>query len=318
MRKIVFLTIGVICFFCCIFLIKKNTIVNLCKNTIQKDFKLEVYEVWNRSDIFESLKTANDKLSIKYSKKDIWFSTCIISEYYSQTDSPFLGVVELVDTIKLNNFINDSLFINSFDTVPIFLYGYNYSDTTSTSFNLYALKNCCTSKTDIDSNKIGYQIIDKEISNQLGLQLDVNGAKRWLSLTKRNKGKSIAIALNRFVVSCPGIRESIGGGRLSVYHKSLSFCEYLNIKENLVNNSIYFRTPVPPVPPAPLLSTDLGDCTYAVESHINSQRGKEINYIQKVGGKYIVNIIDVNYGGSYSATIYTDSDCNVTSVNISR
>ena len=65
------------------------------------------------------------------------------------------------------------------------------------------------------------------------------------------------------------------------------------------------------------------DCTYEVKSHINSQRGKEINYIQKEGSKYIVNIIDQTetgmlYGGSYSATIYTDSDCNVTSVSISR
>ena len=70
-------------------------------------------------------------------------------------------------------------------------------------------------------------------------------------------------------------------------------------------------------------SSDDSDCTAAVKSHINRQNGKEVNYIQKSGDKYIVNIIDqtskgVMYGGSYSATIYTDSDCNVTKVNISR
>ena len=59
------------------------------------------------------------------------------------------------------------------------------------------------------------------------------------------------------------------------------------------------------------------DCTHDVKSHINRQRGKEINFISKVGnGKYVVNIIDMNIGEDYSATIYTDSDCNVTSVSV--
>jgi len=66
------------------------------------------------------------------------------------------------------------------------------------------------------------------------------------------------------------------------------------------------------------------DCTYEVKNHINSQNGKEVNYISKFGkNKYSVSIIDITdsglaYGGSYSATIKTSCDCDIVSVSISR
>ena len=58
-----------------------------------------------------------------------------------------------------------------------------------------------------------------------------------------------------------------------------------------------------------------------VRVHINSQDGREVNFIQHLGeGKFAVNILDMTskgmaLGGSYSVTVRTDCECNVIGVN---
>ena len=57
------------------------------------------------------------------------------------------------------------------------------------------------------------------------------------------------------------------------------------------------------------------DCKYEVKQHINSQPGKEINYISGSNGKYVINVLDINRG-EYSATVRTGDHCRILSIEI--
>ena len=83
---------------------------------------------------------------------------------------------------------------------------------------------------------------------------------------------------------------------------------------------IYLLTPREEKASTESLCDGPGDatCKVAVQNHINSIDGMEVNYIQHISdGKFVVNVLvlDDTRAGDASRTVTTDCNCNVVGVN---
>lgn len=85
-------------------------------------------------------------------------------------------------------------------------------------FTLIALKSGLEGKAALD----GEVVVDSRIQfnnngrPEVGMSMNVEGAKAWKALTGRNVGKSIAIALDDKIRSFPNVLGEIGGGQSSI------------------------------------------------------------------------------------------------------
>ncbi|MCF8296530.1 MAG: hypothetical protein K9J13_03210 [Saprospiraceae bacterium] len=60
------------------------------------------------------------------------------------------------------------------------------------------------------------QAFSSNSGNEILIEMNANGARKWLKLTKENIGKSIAIVIDDCVYSYPTVQSEISGGRSSI------------------------------------------------------------------------------------------------------
>ena len=129
-----------------------------------------------------------------------------------------LGFVKTRDTVYLNKLLNDNGIKTKFPPEMFLAYGIqngNPRDKDSV-VNIFAIKvaepklyplptgdNIEDSRVDFDP-LTGYPLIVFEF--------DVDGSNNWYTMTKRNRGKPVAILINDFVLTAPVVEESIPGG----------------------------------------------------------------------------------------------------------
>lgn len=85
----------------------------------------------------------------------------------------------------------------------------------SNYFALYAIKVPANNEAMITGKDIENATAEADKTNgtvNIMLTMTENGSQKWEKMTRNNVGKSIAIVVDRKVVSCPVVYEAISGG----------------------------------------------------------------------------------------------------------
>ena len=129
-----------------------------------------------------------------------------------------LGFVKTRDTVYLNKLLNDNGIKSKFPPELFLAYGTQTDNPVDKDsvVNIYAIKvtdpkfyplptadNIEDCRVDFDP-LTGYPMIV--------FDFDVDGSNNWYTMTKRNKGKPVAILINDFVLTAPVVEEAIPGG----------------------------------------------------------------------------------------------------------
>jgi SecD/SecF fusion protein len=89
----------------------------------------------------------------------------------------------------------------------------------SNNFSLYAVKMPANNKAIITGKDIENAAAEADQTNgtvNIMLTMTENGSSKWEQMTRANVGKSIAIVVDRKVVSCPLVYEAISGGKTQI------------------------------------------------------------------------------------------------------
>ncbi len=133
--------------------------------------------------------------------------------------SPIVGVVELRDSAKVNQFLSIPRVRQLFPADLRFAWHFQPMGEETEFLYLYALKATRNGQAAMD----GKYVTDARTATdpytgsfEVSMNMNAEGAKRWANLTRENVGKSIAIVLDEVVYSAPNVNEEIKGGSSSI------------------------------------------------------------------------------------------------------
>ena len=128
-----------------------------------------------------------------------------------------IGIVDLKDTGKVNQYLSLDIVKNNFPADLKFLYGIEEKEAKSNrkSLPLYAIKTILGSdkaKLEGDGVEDSRQDYDERGRPAIKMQMTPTGTRTWARLTTDNTGKPIAIVLDDIVYSAPNVMGPIEGG----------------------------------------------------------------------------------------------------------
>ncbi len=137
-----------------------------------------------------------------------------------QSFTPSIGGVALQDTATYFSYINNDVVKSAFPPEMKFLFGLEEKDAKGqTFFPLYAIKTVSGSdKAPIEGDAVANasQVFDQMGKPAISMQMNPTGTKQWARLTKKNKGRPIAITLDDIVYSAPNVTGPIDGGNSEI------------------------------------------------------------------------------------------------------
>lgn len=221
------------------------------RNLLQASAHLQFWEVYNIDEIGNNLEQA-DKALAEYtsgvspdsakaladSAKSAADSAKLLANqhplfnvlrfYQPQRDKngqPYyaaaIGVVQLKDTSKLNEYLNLDVVKNNFPSNLKFLYGLMQKDDKNKlrSFELYAVKTIPgTDKAKLEGEGVEEARADYDERGRpaIKMQMTPTGSRVWAKMTTDNVNKPIAIVLDDVVYSAPNVNGPIEGGNSEI------------------------------------------------------------------------------------------------------
>jgi len=153
----------------------------------------------------------------KLDPKDTFFSWVHLHETYPESSK--IGTCNEADLKHLWNYIQGEAFQNKFPNDLIITTGAEVNDQ---MISLYAIRksevnDIFPSKQDID--EVSVRKTDHEENYALYLSFSGSGTEKWATMTRKNKGKDIAILLEGKVIAAPRVMEEIKNGECSISGK---------------------------------------------------------------------------------------------------
>lgn len=131
-------------------------------------------------------------------------------------DNGTIGRVFVNDTAQVREFLQSEAVRTQFPSEIVWMYGKDDNKTKMVS--LYAIKTYGRDKPKLEGAVIekATQDFDQAGGPEVTMQMNAAGAKTWADMTRANKGKYIAIALDNVVYSAPHVNDVIEGGNSSI------------------------------------------------------------------------------------------------------
>ena len=214
------------------------------RNFLQSSANLQFWEVYNISELAESIKNADvnlqnylngvsatDTAALKdslRSKQNANPFLTILHPIDVQTDkngkqyfSASLGSVLLQDTSLFYSYINNEVVKSVMPANVKFLFGVEEKAEKGGQrfFPLYAIKTIPGSdKATLEGDGVqnAGQSYDQSGRPSISMQMNPIGTKTWARLTEKNIGRPIAIALDDVVYSAPNVNDAISGGNSEI------------------------------------------------------------------------------------------------------
>jgi SecD/SecF fusion protein len=220
---------------------------------LQSSANLQFFEVYNISEIDESLVaaetalaltlkgTATDSLSLakadSAAKSDTsrlaQMANRPITSLFAGMDQPqqdpttgkvvypsAIAVVQQKDTAQLGEYLRSDVVATKLPLNLKFVYGDigTSNDRSTGMFGLYALKTLDGVRSKLEGERItdARQDFDERGRVAISMRMDQVGARTWALMTKENIGKGIAIVLDDFVLSAPTVQGEIAGGNSQI------------------------------------------------------------------------------------------------------
>ncbi len=171
----------------------------------------------------EELKEAEDlsKDQAEWMKNNPLFAKLQINQYQGQVaESPAVGVAHYSDTALINQYLNLKQVKELLPRHLMFKWTVKAIDAKEQYYQLVALKGSNRNGTPALEGDV---ITDANVSYGQGskmpsvsMQMSPEGAKIWARLTKENKDRCIAIALDDYVYSYPIVNQEITGGNSEI------------------------------------------------------------------------------------------------------
>jgi SecD/SecF fusion protein len=162
----------------------------------------------NQTDLENAKRHLNAYISFNYDPKT------------GPIDNGVIGYVSTKDTMILRSYLESQAVRSQFPAELGFLYGMpeNEQVKKSGALPLYAIKTFGREKAKLEGDAITNTGADYNQSNEAEVSMEMNktGAEIWKNMTKANKGRFIAIALDNLVYSAPRVNDEIAGGRSSI------------------------------------------------------------------------------------------------------
>jgi SecD/SecF fusion protein len=135
-------------------------------------------------------------------------------------DNGIIGYVKSTDSAMVRSYLETPAVRSNFPGQLAFLYGAPQSKKASSDFlPLYAIRTYPNGKARLEGDVITGTSADyQQNSNDAEITMKMNstGARIWEEITKDNKGRFVAIALDNFIHSAPRINDVIAGGNSSI------------------------------------------------------------------------------------------------------
>ncbi len=140
------------------------------------------------------------------------------------TDRPIIGYSSIVDTAKINKWLAEPSVKNKIPRNVKFAWEAKPDETVKENTGkdllaLIALKSNASDKAPLEGDVITEAYQDYEsnsINPAVFMNMNNKGAREWADLTKKNKGRSIAIVMDGLVYSYPNVNGMITGGRSQI------------------------------------------------------------------------------------------------------
>ncbi len=139
-------------------------------------------------------------------------------------DRPVIGYSSVVDTAKINKWLAEPSVKNKIPRNVKFAWEAKPDETIKENtgkdlLGLIALKSNSSDKAPLEGDVITEAYQDYEnnsINPAVFMNMNNKGAREWSDLTKKNKGRSIAIVMDGLVYSYPNVNGMITGGRSQI------------------------------------------------------------------------------------------------------
>lgn len=131
-------------------------------------------------------------------------------------DNGRVGQVLIKDTVEVNRILQSDVIKSQFPSEIVWMY--STPQKKSPFVELYAIKTYGRDKAKLEGETITDARADYDQSGKVAVSLEMNpiGSKIWADMTRANKGRYIAIAVDNAVYSAPVVNEPIEGGRSSI------------------------------------------------------------------------------------------------------
>ncbi len=191
---------------------------------------IERHEALNTATV-EKETTAAESTPLNQTEEDLGLETTTEIEEETQTlvsglfavlqpsdaHSPIVGYANSYDTVKVNQYLNMPEVKSLFRDVN-FMWSVKAMGN-SNVFELYAINRGAKGTAPLDGADVADangEFAQNSSRAEVSMVMTPSGAKKWAQLTKQNVGRFIAIVLDDFVYSCPGLEAEITGGRSSI------------------------------------------------------------------------------------------------------
>lgn len=220
---------------------------------LQSSANLQFFEVYNISEIDESLVAAESALALTLkgiATDSLWqakadsidkadtsrpaqLANRPISSLFAGMDKPqqdpatgrvtypsAIAVVQQKDTAQLGEYLRSEIVATKLPLNLKFVYGDigTSNDRSAGVFGLYALKTLDGVRSKLEGERItdARQDFDERGRVAISMRMDQVGTRTWAIMTKENIGKGIAIVLDEFVLSAPTVQGEIPGGNSQI------------------------------------------------------------------------------------------------------
>jgi SecD/SecF fusion protein len=131
-------------------------------------------------------------------------------------DNGTIGLVAIKDTGLVRSFLQSEGVRNQLPAELVWMYG--IPEKKSTAVTLYAIKTYGREKAKLEGETVTNASMDYDQAGRPEVRMSMNsiGSKIWADMTRINKGKYIAIALDNIVYSAPHVNDVIEGGTSSI------------------------------------------------------------------------------------------------------
>ena len=157
-------------------------------------------------------------------KQERPFSGMFDVEVPVYTDRPIIGYASIVDTAKINQWLAEPSVVKKIPRNVKFAWEAKPDETVKENtgkdlLGLIALKSNANDKAPLEGDVITEAYQDYEsnsINPAVFMNMNNKGARDWADLTKKNKGRAIAIVMDGLVYSYPNVNGMITGGRSQI------------------------------------------------------------------------------------------------------
>lgn len=140
------------------------------------------------------------------------------------TDRPVIGYAQITDTLTINNWLKEPSVANKIPRNVKFAWEAKPDETIKEStgkslLGMIALKSNASDKAPLEGDVITEAYQDYEsnsINPAVFMNMNNKGAREWADMTKKNKGRAIAIVMDDLVYSYPNVNGMITGGRSQI------------------------------------------------------------------------------------------------------